>query len=158
MDSRRVKDLMVSLDQYPVVPEGATLHEAVLALEQAQKNLPPGRQPYRAVLIVDDKIRVCESLGQNFEQLGYTCQFATNGSEAIGKQVVEHIGSSKAVLLKQHGVFTIGETATAAVKAAVMVEDVAKAVWLALQIGEVMDIDQEAIEKLHDRYTHVYGQ
>jgi L-ribulose-5-phosphate 4-epimerase len=54
--------------------------------------------------------------------------FALIGSEAIGKQVVEHIGSSKAVLLKQHGVFTIGETATAAVK------------------------------RLHDRYTHVYGQ
>jgi L-ribulose-5-phosphate 4-epimerase len=84
--------------------------------------------------------------------------FALIGGEAIGMQVVEHIGSSKAVLLKQHGVFTVGETATAAVKAAVMVEDVAKAVWLALQIGEVMEIDQETIEKLHDRYTHVYGQ
>jgi L-ribulose-5-phosphate 4-epimerase len=84
--------------------------------------------------------------------------FALIGSEAIGKQVVEHIGLSKAVLLKQHGVFTIGETAAAAVKAAVMVEDVAKAVWLALQIGEVMDIDSESIEKLHNRYTHVYGQ
>jgi L-ribulose-5-phosphate 4-epimerase len=84
--------------------------------------------------------------------------FALIGSEAIGKQVVKHIGSSKAVLLKQHGVFTIGETATAAVKAAVMVEDVAKAVWLALQIGEVMEIDPESITKLHARYTHVYGQ
>jgi len=84
--------------------------------------------------------------------------FALIGTEAIGKQVVEHIGSSKAVLLKQHGVFTIGETATAAVKAAVMVEDVAKAVWLALQIGEVMEIDPESITKLHARYTHVYGQ
>ena len=84
--------------------------------------------------------------------------FALIGSEAIGEQVVQHIGLSKAVLLKQHGVFTVGETATAAVKAAVMVEDVAKAVWLALQIGEVMDIDAESVEKLHDRYTHVYGQ
>ena len=84
--------------------------------------------------------------------------FAMIGNEAVGKQVVEHIGSSKAVLLKQHGVFTIGETATAAVKAAVMVEDVAKAVWLALQIGEVMDIDPEAVKALHARYTYVYGQ
>jgi L-ribulose-5-phosphate 4-epimerase len=84
--------------------------------------------------------------------------FALIGSEAIGKQVVKYIGSSKAVLLKQHGVFAIGETAEAAVKAAVMVEDVAKTVWLAFQIGEVMEIDQKAIEKLHDRYTHVYGQ
>jgi L-ribulose-5-phosphate 4-epimerase len=84
--------------------------------------------------------------------------FALIGSEAIGQQVVEHIGSSKAVLLKQHGVFTIGETAVAAVKAAVMVEDVAKAVWLALQIGELEEIDPQAIERLHYRYTHIYGQ
>lgn len=84
--------------------------------------------------------------------------FALIGSEAIGRQVVEHIGSSKVVLLKQHGVFTIGETATAAVKSAVMVEDVAKTVWLALQIGELEEIDLGAIERLHYRYTHIYGQ
>ena len=84
--------------------------------------------------------------------------FALIGSEAIGRQVVEHIGSSKVVLLKQHGVFTIGETAAAAVKAAVMVEDVAKTVWLALQIGELEEIDLGATERLHYRYTHIYGQ
>ena len=84
--------------------------------------------------------------------------FALIGGEAIGKQVIEHIGSSKAVLLKQHGVFTIGETATAAVKAAVMVEDAAKAVWLALQIGDVEEISPEAVKKLHHRYIHAYGQ
>jgi L-ribulose-5-phosphate 4-epimerase len=54
--------------------------------------------------------------------------------------------------------FGIEATVTAAVKTAVMMEDVAKAVWLALQIGEVMDIDQETIERLYERYTHVYGQ
>jgi CBS domain-containing protein len=64
MDSRQVKDLMVSLDQCPVVPEDATLREAVLALEEAQKNLPPGRQPYRAVLVVDDKKRIAGKIGQ----------------------------------------------------------------------------------------------
>ncbi|MCX7683039.1 MAG: L-ribulose-5-phosphate 4-epimerase [Anaerolineae bacterium] len=84
--------------------------------------------------------------------------FALIGSEAIGKQVIEHIGSSRAVLLKQHGVFTIGETAEAAVKAAVMVEDVARTVWLALQMGEVEELDPEAIKQLHQRYTQVYGQ
>jgi L-ribulose-5-phosphate 4-epimerase len=84
--------------------------------------------------------------------------FALIGSEAIGKQVVEHIGASKAVLLQQHGVFTIGETATAAVKAAVMVEDVAKAVWAAMQTGQVEELSPEDVEKLHNRYTNVYGQ
>ena len=84
--------------------------------------------------------------------------FALIGSEAIGEQVVEHIGGSKAVLLRQHGVFTVGETAAAAVKAAVMVEDAAKAVWAAMQIGQVESLPPEDVEKLHHRYTNVYGQ
>jgi L-ribulose-5-phosphate 4-epimerase len=84
--------------------------------------------------------------------------FALIGGEAIGKQVVEHIGSSKAVLLRQHGVFSVGETATAAVKAAVMTEDAARTVWLAMQIGAVEALSDEHVAKLHDRYMNVYGQ
>jgi L-ribulose-5-phosphate 4-epimerase len=84
--------------------------------------------------------------------------FALIGGEEIGKQVVEHIGESPAVLLKNHGVFTIGATARAAVKAAVMVEDVARAVWLALQLGQPDEISAEDVDKLHHRYLHVYGQ
>jgi L-ribulose-5-phosphate 4-epimerase len=84
--------------------------------------------------------------------------FALIGDEKIGQQVVEHIGSSPAVLLKQHGVFTVGPTAEAAVKAAVMVEDVAHTVWLALQLGQPEEIPPEDVAKLRDRYTHVYGQ
>jgi L-ribulose-5-phosphate 4-epimerase len=84
--------------------------------------------------------------------------FALIGDEEIGRQVVEHIGTSPAVLLKQHGVFTIGPSARAAVKAAVMVEDVARTVWLALQIGQPEEIPPEDVAKLHHRYTHVYGQ
>lgn len=84
--------------------------------------------------------------------------FALIGSEAIGKVVVEFIGDSRAVLLKSHGVFTIGPDAEAAVKAAVMTEDVAKTVWLALQIGQPTEIAPEDVAKLHDRYTNVYGQ
>src|SRR6266508_1444739 len=84
--------------------------------------------------------------------------FALIGDEDIGRQVVEHIGTSSAVLLKNHGVFTIGPTAQAAVKAAVMVEDVARAVWLALQLGQPDEIPAEDVAKLHHRYTHVYGQ
>jgi L-ribulose-5-phosphate 4-epimerase len=84
--------------------------------------------------------------------------FALVGGEEIGRQVVEHIGESPAVLLKNHGVFTVGPTAQAAVKAAVMVEDVARAVWLALQLGQPDEIAPEDVAKLHLRYTHVYGQ
>jgi L-ribulose-5-phosphate 4-epimerase len=84
--------------------------------------------------------------------------FALIGSEAIGKVVLESIGTSPAVLLKNHGVFTVGSTAEAAVKAAVMVEDVARTVWVALQIGQPDEIPAEDVAKLHDRYTNVYGQ
>jgi len=84
--------------------------------------------------------------------------FALIGDEAIGKVVVESIGKSQAVLLKNHGVFTVGKNAKAAVKAAVMTEDVAATVWMALQIGTPDIIPQEDVDKLHQRYTNVYGQ
>lgn len=84
--------------------------------------------------------------------------FALIGDEAIGKLVVESIGKSPAVLLKNHGVFAIGKNATTAVKAAVMTEDAAATIWLALQIGTPEDIPQEDVDKLHHRYTQVYGQ
>jgi L-ribulose-5-phosphate 4-epimerase len=84
--------------------------------------------------------------------------FALIGGEEIGKIVVESIGTSSAVLLKNHGVFTIGPTGESALKAAVMVEDIARTVWLALQIGQPDEIPAEMIEKLYDRYQHEYGQ
>jgi L-ribulose-5-phosphate 4-epimerase len=84
--------------------------------------------------------------------------FALIGDEAIGKVVIESIGKSPAVLLKNHGVFAIGKDAKSAVKAAIMTEDNAKTVWLALQIGTPDEIPLEDVEKLHHRYTNVYGQ
>jgi len=84
--------------------------------------------------------------------------FALIGDESIGKMILECIGKSPAVLLKNHGVFTIGKDAKAAVKAAIMTEDNARTVWLALQIGTPDEIPLEDVEKLHDRYTHIYGQ
>jgi len=84
--------------------------------------------------------------------------FALIGGQEIGEQVVKHIGSSPAVLLKQHGVFTVGSSVEAAVKAAVMVEDIARTVWLAMQLGQPEEIPPDLVTKLHDRYTNVYGQ
>jgi L-ribulose-5-phosphate 4-epimerase len=84
--------------------------------------------------------------------------FAPIGGEEIGRVVVESIGPSCAVLLKNHGVFTIGPTAEAAVKAAVMVEDVARTSWLALQLGHPEEIPAETVAALHQRYQSKYGQ
>jgi L-ribulose-5-phosphate 4-epimerase len=84
--------------------------------------------------------------------------FALIGGDEIGKIVVDNIGNSPACLLKNHGVFTVGKTGEKALKAAVMVEDVAKTVWIAMQLGNPEEISIEDIAKLHDRYSNVYGQ
>jgi L-ribulose-5-phosphate 4-epimerase len=84
--------------------------------------------------------------------------FALIGGEEIGKVVIESIGASPAVLLKNHGVFTVGPDAEAAVKSAVMVEDIARTVWLALQLGQPDEIAAEDVAKLNRRYKTQYGQ
>lgn len=88
--------------------------------------------------------------------------FALIGGEEIGREVVSMLdqcpGPNYGVLLQNHGVFTVGKNAESAVKAAVMVEDNAAIVWTALQIGDPLPIAQSDIDKLHHRYTHIYGQ
>ena len=64
MDSKTARDLMVPIEKYPQVSADARLYEAVLALDKAQQNPPPGRQPYRAVLVVEDDGRVVGKIGQ----------------------------------------------------------------------------------------------
>ena len=84
--------------------------------------------------------------------------FSLIGDDSIGRLVVEGIGSSPAILLKNHGVFTVGPSARSAVKAAVMTEDVAATVFMALQLGTPDEIPPDAVASLHDRYMNVYGQ
>jgi L-ribulose-5-phosphate 4-epimerase len=86
--------------------------------------------------------------------------FALIGNDDIGKGIVETLSGhrSPAVLMRNHGVFTIGKDAKAAVKAAVMCEDVARSVHIARQLGEPLPIAQRDIDYLYDRYQNVYGQ
>lgn len=86
--------------------------------------------------------------------------FALIGNDDIGKAIVEalHDSRSPAVIMKNHGVFTIGKDASAAVKAAVMCEDVAKTTWIAKTMGVIQEIRPEDIERLFSRYQNVYGQ
>ncbi|MGV8909732.1 MAG: L-ribulose-5-phosphate 4-epimerase [Propionicimonas sp.] len=86
--------------------------------------------------------------------------FALIGDDSIGRGIVETLSSSRsrAVLMANHGPFTIGKDAREAVKAAVMVEDVARTVHFARQLGEPVPIAPADIDKLFDRYQNVYGQ
>ena len=78
----------------------------------------------------------------------------------IGAGIVATLSGhrSPAVLMRSHGVFTVGPTAEAAVKAAVMCEDVARTVHLARQLGPVEPLAADDVDRLYQRYTTVYGQ
>ena len=84
--------------------------------------------------------------------------YAKIGGDEFGQEIIRSIGDSPAVLMKNHGVFTIGKTPEAAVKAAVMVEDVARTVFYALQLGQPEEIPAEEIARAHRRYLEEYGQ
>jgi L-ribulose-5-phosphate 4-epimerase len=84
--------------------------------------------------------------------------YAKIGGDEIGEEILRSIGTSPAILMKNHGVFTIGRTPLAAVKAAVMVEDVARTVFYAMQLGQPDLIPAEEIARAHRRYLEEYGQ
>lgn len=84
--------------------------------------------------------------------------YAPIGGEEIGREIVRAIGRSPAILMRHHGVFTIGPDPEAAAKAAVMVEDAAHTLWLAMQIGELEPLPPDQVEALHRRYRDKYGQ
>jgi L-ribulose-5-phosphate 4-epimerase len=86
--------------------------------------------------------------------------FALIGDDSIGRGIVDTLTGhrSPAVLMANHGPFTIGKDARAAVKAAVMCEDVARSVHIARQLGEPVPIPKDSVDRLYDRYQNVYGQ
>ncbi|MGC5583747.1 L-ribulose-5-phosphate 4-epimerase [Ornithinimicrobium sp. W1665] len=86
--------------------------------------------------------------------------FALIGDDSIGRGIVETLrrSRSRAVLMQNHGPFTVGPDARAAVKAAVMVEEVARTVHVARQLGEPLPIPRADVDRLYERYQHVYGQ
>jgi L-ribulose-5-phosphate 4-epimerase len=86
--------------------------------------------------------------------------FAIIGDDSIGRGIVDTLSESRspAVLMRNHGPFTIGASARASVKAAAMCEEVARTVHVARQLGDPIAIPPELVDRLYDRYQNVYGQ
>ncbi|HWD41509.1 MAG TPA: L-ribulose-5-phosphate 4-epimerase [Fimbriimonas sp.] len=84
--------------------------------------------------------------------------YVDNEGEHIGEAILKHRNRSPAILMGNHGVFAWGDSPRSALKAAVMVEDVAKTVWLSYSLGEPKRIPKEEAEKWYDRYHNRYGQ
>lgn len=85
-------------------------------------------------------------------------KYAKIGGDEIGREIICSIGNSPAILMKNHGVFTVGRTPEEAVKAAVMVEDVARTVFYAMLLGQPEEIPPEEVARAHRRYLEEYGQ
>ena len=104
---------------------------------------------------------VVKPSGVSFEDLTPETMLVVDlqcNEEQIGEAVVNHIGTCRAVLLQNHGVFTVGPDPMAAFKAAVMCEDVAKTVHLALLRGTPIPIPEEEVRRGYKRYQEKYGQ
>lgn len=84
--------------------------------------------------------------------------YVDNEGEHIGEAILKYRNRAPAILLGNHGVFAWGDSPRSALKAAVMTEDVAKTVWLAMQLGSPQAIPAEEAEKWYDRYHNRYGQ
>ncbi len=97
---------------------------------------------------------ICDEFGGPIPCGGY----AKIGGDEIGRELIRSIGDSPAILMKNHGVFTIGKNPEAALKAAVMVEDAARTVFYAYQLGQPDEIPPEEVARAHRRYVLDYGQ
>jgi L-ribulose-5-phosphate 4-epimerase len=97
---------------------------------------------------------ICDEFGGEIPVGG----FAPIGGDEIGKEIVRSISAGPAILMQNHGVFTTGKDARSAVKAAVMVEDAARTVFYAIQLGGPIPIPVEMVRQLHERYQEKYGQ
>lgn len=84
--------------------------------------------------------------------------YARIGEEEIGKEIIRSIGESPAILMKNHGVFTLGPSPRTALKTAVMLEDLAKTVFLSTLRGAPLEIPEEEVKRAHKKYMEQYGQ
>ncbi len=84
--------------------------------------------------------------------------FAAIGEQAIGREIVERIGDSAAILMRSHGIFTIGASANEALKYAIYVEEEAEIIHLARQHGALQPLAPDLIAEARRMYLEDYGQ
>ena len=142
---------------------------------QVQSGISPRAYSYRLTVLLFSPGQVCTRshcsraepipcvltmMGDEFGGGIPVGPFAMIGDDSIGRGIVETLATSRspAVLMQNHGVFSIGKDARSAVKTAVMVEDVARTVHLSRQLGEPVAIAPADVDALYDRYQNVYGQ
>jgi L-ribulose-5-phosphate 4-epimerase len=99
-------------------------------------------------------LTACAMLGGEIPLGGY----APIGGEDIGQEIINKIGSAKAIIMQNHGVFTIGSSAQQATKMAVEVEEIAKITHLAMQRGQPIQLTPSQVNYMMNLYQNEYGQ
>lgn len=84
--------------------------------------------------------------------------FATIGEEEIGKEIVEKIGDSSAILIRNHGVFTIGQSYNDALKSSVILEETAQSVHYAMTRRDISPLSNDVVKRGYEVYNTTYGQ
>ncbi len=97
---------------------------------------------------------IADEFGDEIPCVPYT----DNVGDHIGEAILRHMGKSPAVLLAHHGAFAFGSSPAAAMKAAIMLEDVAKTCHLAMLLGKPEPLPPEEVRKWYERYHSTYGQ
>jgi L-ribulose-5-phosphate 4-epimerase len=98
------------------------------------------------------------AMADEFGQEIPVAPYAQVGDEGIGRSIVEHIGTSKIILLQNHGVFGVGKDAWAAVRAAIVCEEICKTVSIALSMGDAPALPDAAVKRAYERFQNEYGQ
>ena len=98
------------------------------------------------------------AMADEFGELVKCSGYAEIGGEEIGYEVCKYVDSTGIVLLRNHGVFTVGKTVESAFKKAIMIEDIAKTTYYALTFGLPIELTKEQIKNCYDRYQNTYGQ
>ena len=116
-------------------------------------------QPYAsAVGLIQDEFPVaCTTLANVTLGAVPVAPYSAAASEQMGIETVEHIGDKRAVILKHHGVVTVGDTLKEALYAAIYMEEAAKSYLAAKAAGNVALMTQEQVEEAVETFKD-YGQ
>ncbi|MBL0388577.1 class II aldolase/adducin family protein [Tumebacillus sp. ITR2] len=112
------------------------------AFSCARQEIPP---------LIEDLAQVCGGPVS-------VADYALPGSEDVGRNVVESLGTKGAVLMANHGVVGVGNTVSEALRVCQIVEKGAQICAIAKSIGEPVLLSDEDVTWLREKYTTVYGQ
>lgn len=101
--------------------------------------------------LIEDGVMIC---GERIN----VAKYGQPGTKDLALKAVEALGMNHAVILKNHGLVTIGENEIEALTASIIAEKTAHIYIEALKIGEISELSPEDAKKLREKYLTSYRQ